>query len=126
MIKEKRKMTLLTVTHDRAFLEEVCNSILELDRGSFYAHEGTYSTFLESKAERLAIEDQAFRESKMKYKSELAWMRRQPQARQTKQKARIDAFHKLEKSTTPRVKDPTLELTESQRRLGGNILKASE
>ena len=125
LIKEKRKMTLLTVTHDRAFLEEVCNSILELDRGSFYTHEGTYSSFLQGKAERLANEDQAFREAKKKYKNELDWMRRQPQARETKQKARIDAFYKLEKSTKPRVQDPTLELTDGQRRLGGNILKVS-
>ncbi|KAL3797321.1 hypothetical protein ACHAWO_005480 [Cyclotella atomus] len=123
LIKEKRKMTLLTVTHDRAFLEEVCNSILELDRGTFYTHEGTYSTFLQNKAERLANEDQAFREAKKKYKNELEWMRRQPQARETKQKARMDAFYKLEKSTKPRVKDPTLELNDGQRRLGGNILK---
>jgi len=123
LIKEKRKMTLLTVTHDRAFLEEICNSILELDRGSFYTHDGSYSSFLQSKAERLANEDQAFREAKKKYKNELDWMRRQPQARETKQKARIDAFYKLEKSTKPRVADPTLELTEGQRRLGGNILK---
>ena len=123
LVKEKRKMTLLTVTHDRAFLEEVCNSILELDRGSFYIHDGTYSSFLQGKAERLANEDQAFREAKKKYKNELEWMRRQPQARETKQKARIDAFYKLEKSTKPRVQDPTLELNDGQRRLGGNILK---
>eukprot|EP00804_Cyclotella_cryptica_P004918 CCRYP_004972-RB/>CCRYP_004972-RB protein AED:0.09 eAED:0.09 QI:150/1/1/1/0.87/0.77/9/651/747 len=123
LIKEKRKMTLLTVTHDRAFLEEVCNSILELDRGSFYTYEGSYATYLQRKEERLANEDQAFREAKAKYKGELEWMRRQPQARQTKQKARIDAFYKLEQSTKPRVKDPALELSEGQRRLGGNILK---
>lgn len=126
LIREKKKMTLLTVTHDRAFLEEVCNSILELDRGSFYSHEGTYSSFLQGKAERLANEDQAFREAKKKYKNELDWMRRQPQARETKQKARIDAFYKLEKSTKPRVQDPTLELTDGQRRLGGNILKVGQ
>jgi ATP-binding cassette subfamily F protein uup len=123
LIKEKRKMTLLTVTHDRAFLEEVCNSILELDRGSFYTYEGSYATYLQRKEERLANEDQAFKEAKAKYKRELEWMRRQPQARETKQKARIEAFYKLEKSTKPRVKDPALELAEGQRRLGGNILK---
>lgn len=125
LIKEKRKMTLLTVTHDRAFLEEVCNSILELDRGSFYTYEGSYATYLQRKEERLANEDQAFKEAKAKYKRELEWMRRQPQARETKQKARIEAFYKLEKSTKPRVKDPALELAEGQRRLGGNILKVS-
>ncbi len=126
LIQEKRKMTLLTVTHDRAFLEEVCNTILELDRGSFYTYEGSYANYLEGKEERLAIEDQSVREAKAKYKKELDWMRRQPQARETKQKARIEAFYKLEKSTKPRVKDPTLELAEDgQRRLGGNILKVN-
>ncbi|KAL9186085.1 hypothetical protein ACHAXT_005323, partial [Thalassiosira profunda] len=124
LINEKRKMTLLTVTHDRAFLEEVCNSILELDRGQFYSFEGSYAKYLQGKEERLANEDQAFQEAKGKLRKELDWMRRQPQGRQTKQKARIEAFYKLEKSTKPRVKDPTLELAEDgQRRLGGNILK---
>jgi len=124
LINEKRKITLLTVTHDRAFLEEVCNSILELDRGSFYEYSGSYSTYLQGKEERLANEDQAIKVAKGKYKKELEWMRRQPQGRQTKQNARQEAFYKLEKSTKPRIVDPTLELSdEGQRRLGGNILK---
>jgi len=124
LINEKRKITLLTVTHDRAFLEEVCNSILELDRGSFYEYSGSYSTYLQGKEERLANEDQAIKVAKGKYKKELEWMRRQPQGRQTKQNARQEAFYKLEKSTSPRIVDPTLELSdEGQRRLGGNILK---
>lgn len=124
LINEKRKITLLTVTHDRAFLEEVCNSILELDRGSFYEYSGSYSTYLQGKEERLANEDQAIKVAKGKYKKELEWMRRQPQGRQTKQNARQEAFYKLEKSTKPRIIDPSLELSdEGQRRLGGNILK---
>lgn len=123
LIVDKRKMTLLTVTHDRAFLEEVCNSILELDRGNFYLYEGNYNKFLQGKEERLALEDQAYRVAKGKYKKELEWMRRQPQGRQTKQNARQDAFYRLEKSTKPRVKEESLELSEGQRRLGGNILK---
>ena len=127
LINEKRKITLLTVTHDRAFLEEVCNSILELDRGSFYEYSGSYSTYLQGKEERLANEDQAIKVAKGKYKKELEWMRRQPQGRQTKQNARQEAFYKLEKSTKPRIVDPTLELSdEGQRRLGGNILKVSD
>ena len=123
LIVDKRKMTLLTVTHDRAFLQDTCNSILELDRGNFYLHEGSYNKFLEGKEERLALEDQAYRVAKGKYKKELEWMRRQPQGRQTKSNARQDAFYRLEKSTKPRVKDASLELSGSQRRLGGNILK---
>ena len=70
LLNEKKKMTLLTVTHDRAFLEEVCNSILELDRGQFYAYDGSYSTYLQGKEERLANEDLAYRVAKGKYKSE--------------------------------------------------------
>mmetsp|Transcript_3611 Transcript_3611/g.7967 ORF Transcript_3611/g.7967 Transcript_3611/m.7967 type:complete len:736 (+) Transcript_3611:101-2308(+) len=124
LINDKKKMTFLTVTHDRAFLEDVCNTILELDRGQFYTYEGSYARYLEGKEERLANEDQLFKERKAKLKKELEWMRRQPQARQTKQKAREQAFYKLEKSTKPRVKDPKLELNDDgQRRMGGNVLK---
>ena len=124
LLREKKKMTLLTVTHDRAFLGDVCSSILELDRGSFYSYEGDYAAYLQGKEERLANEDKAYSEAKAMYKKELSWMRRQPQGRQTKQKARQQSFYQLEKSTKPRVKDPALELSdEGQRRLGGNILK---
>jgi len=124
LINNQRKMTVLTVTHDRAFLEEVCNTILELDRGQFYTYAGSYAAYLQGKEERWAIEDQQFKDAKKMYKKELAWMRKQPQGRQTKQQARQDAFYKLEASTKPRVKDPTLELDEGQqRRMGGNILK---
>lgn len=70
LINDKRKMTLLTVTHDRAFLQDVCNSILELDRGQFYTYEGSYAKYLQGKEERLANEDQAYREAKAKYKKE--------------------------------------------------------
>ena len=70
LINEKRKITLLTVTHDRAFLEEVCNSILELDWGQFYSYDGSYAKYLQGKEERLANEDQAYREAKAKYRKE--------------------------------------------------------
>lgn len=63
-------MTFLTVTHDRAFLEDVCNTILELDRGHFFVHEGRYTKFLEAKEERLANEDKAYKEGKAKLKKE--------------------------------------------------------
>lgn len=67
---QRSKLTLLTVTHDRAFLEDVCDTILELDRGQFYTYDGTYSTYLQGKEERLANEDQAYRASKGRYKNE--------------------------------------------------------
>lgn len=124
LIKDKSKITLLTVTHDRFFLEDVCNTILELDRGSLYSYQGNYATFLEKKAERLAIEDATIQSAKSKYRVELEWMRRQPQARESKSKARQDAFYKLEKSTKPRAVDAKLEMDkDGQRRLGNNVLK---
>ena len=125
LIKDRPKLTLLTVTHDRAFLEEVCNNILELDRGSLFSYDGNYGNFLEKKAERLSVEDANIQSAKSKYKVELEWMRRQPQARESKSKARQDAFYTLEKSTKPRPVDPSLNLEndDGQRRLGNNILK---
>ena len=110
LIKDRTKITLLTVTHDRFFLEDVCNTIIELDRGSLYTYQGNYGTFLEKKADRLAIEDAAVQSAKSKYRVELEWMRRQPQARETKQKARQDAFYKLEKATKPRAVDSKLDM----------------
>lgn len=116
------KLTILMVTHDRAFLEQVCNQIVELDRGSLYEHDGSYSAYLEGKEERLAAEDAAIANAKSKYRVELEWMRRQPQARQSKSKARIDAFYKLEKATKPRPRDPNLDLVSvtngDRRRIG--------
>jgi ABC transport system ATP-binding/permease protein len=125
LILENRKLTILVVTHDRAFLETVCNTIVELDRGSLYSYPGNYAAFLEQKEARLALEDAAVQSAKANYKNELEWMRRQPQARQTKSKSRIDAFYKLEKATQPRRLDPNLNLAnmKNERRLGGTILK---
>lgn len=124
LIKDKPKITLLTVTHDRAFLEDVCNTILELDRGSLYSYDGDYSNFLEKKADRLGLEDINAQEARLKYKSELEWMRRQPQARQSKQKARQDAFYKLQKSVKPKAFDSSIDLGDAtnQNRLGQNVL----
>lgn len=123
LLQSDKKMTILMVTHDRAFLEEVCNTMLELDRGSLYEHQGSYSSFLEAKSERLAVEDAAVQAAKAKYRVELDWMRRQPQARESKSKARIDAFYKLEKATKPRPRDPNLSLDSGdQRRMGTKIV----
>ena len=120
------KLTILMVTHDRAFLEQVCDQIVELDRGSLYEHPGSYSSYLQGKEERLAAEDAAIANAKTKYRVELEWMRRQPQARQSKSKARIEAFYKLEKSTRPRPRDPNLDLVEisngDTRRIGTKIV----
>jgi ABC transport system ATP-binding/permease protein len=120
------KLTILMVTHDRAFLEEVCDCIVELDRGSLYEHQGSYSSYLQAKEERLGLEDADTQAAKARYSVELEWMRRQPQARESKSKARIDAFYKLEKATKPRPRDPNLNLVVTaggkSRRMGTKIV----
>jgi ABC transport system ATP-binding/permease protein len=120
-----KKLTILMVTHDRAFLDDVCDRILELDRGKLYEYSGTYADYVEGKQERLALEDAATNAAKAKHKIELEWMRRQPQARESKSKARIDAYYKLQKATKPRPQDPSLSIKTGegqQRRIGGKIL----
>jgi ABC transport system ATP-binding/permease protein len=125
LLRENPKLTLLMVTHDRAFLDDVCNCIYELDHGSLYQHDGTYSNYLEAKEARLAAQDSATQAAKAKYRVELDWMRRQPQARETKSRARIDAFYKLQKATKPRPRDVSLDIQSSgaDRRLGSKILE---
>ena len=123
-----KRLTCLVVTHDRAFLNQVCrDGILELDRGTLSSYEGTYERFLQAKQERLELEGAAFQAAKNKYKTELDWMRRQPQARETKSKARIDAFYKLQKAVQPRSADPKLTKIDAQeaRRLGNTVLKCN-
>lgn len=123
LIVDQRKLTLLCITHDRSFLNEVCDRMLELDNGSLYGYEGNYAKFLEGKEARLANEDAALSSTKKKFATELAWMRKQPSGRQSKSKARQEAFYKLQQMTKPRKVDPKLTLTNDDRRLGGNILK---
>lgn len=117
---------MLTISHDRAFLDDVCDQMIELDRGDLFSYSGNYARYLELKDERLALEDAAYAANKNKLKKELDWMRRQPQARETKQKARIEAFYKLEKATKPRVGDVSLKLEAENRRLGNNVLKLKD
>ena len=116
------KLTILMVTHDRAFLDQTCDRILELDNGSLYEYFGSYTDYLEAKEERLQRDEAAMQSARNKYRIELDWMRRQPQARETKQKARIDAFYRLQASTKPKPLDPSLTLSAETRRLGGKIL----
>jgi ABC transport system ATP-binding/permease protein len=87
-----------------------------------YEYRGKYSDFLQAKEDRLELEDAAVQTAKAKYRLELEWMRRQPQARQTKSKARIDAFYKLQKATKPRTPDTILLLDSKDKRIGGKIL----
>ena len=123
MIAGEKKMTVLTITHDRAFLNEVCDRMLELDNGSLYGYEGNYAAYLEGKDARLANEDAVMASTKKKFSYELAWMRKQPSGRQAKSKARQQAFHKLDAMKKARPVDQNLELKNDERRIGGNILK---
>jgi ABC transport system ATP-binding/permease protein len=120
------KLTVLLVSHDRAFLDEVCDGIIELDHGSIYEHAGSFQSYLEGKETRLALADAAVQAAQAKYRIELDWMRRQPQARETKSKARIEAFYKLQQSTKPQPRDGVAQLVEASgrgtRRLGGKII----
>ncbi|GKY90620.1 hypothetical protein MPSEU_000035500 [Mayamaea pseudoterrestris] len=123
LTSEQKKLTILMVTHDRIFLDEVCDRILELDNGQVYEYMGKYADYLQGKQDRLALESAAAQAVKAKYRVELDWMRRQPQARQTKAKARIDAFYKLQQATKPKPLDPSLSIdSNGKQRLGSKIL----
>lgn len=119
----KEKLTLFMVTHDRYFLERVCDSIIELDEKQIYSYKGNYSYFLEKKEER--IERQAVETNKAKqlFKKELNWMRRQPKARTTKSKSRIDDFHEIKERAHQRRKDHEVQLEINMERLGSKILE---
>lgn len=103
----KENLTLFIVTHDRYFLERVCNEILELDGGELFSYKGNYSYFLEKKEQRLAQEQASVEKAKNLYVKELDWMRRQPKARTTKSKSRIDDFYKIKEQAHKRRKEHT-------------------
>jgi ATP-binding cassette subfamily F protein uup len=116
-------MTLLMVTHDRYFLERVCDSIIEIDNGQLYSYKGTYAYYVEKKQEREAIMQSEIEKAKNLYKKELEWMRRMPQARATKAKSRQDAFYEVEKSAKRRIKKEEVKLEVVGQRMGGKILE---
>ena len=119
----KEKITLFMVTHDRYFLERVCDEILELDEGKIYKYKGNYSYYLEKKEERLQIEQTTVQKDKRLYKKELDWMRRQPKARTTKSKSRIDDFFEIKQRAHQRRKDHKVQLEINMERLGSKILE---
>ena len=119
----KSKITLLTVTHDRYFLDAVCNHILELEHGNLYKYQGTYTQFLEKKAEREINMAVVLDKTKQLFKKELEWMRRQPQARGTKAKSRIDEFYNIEEKSKQKLGDDLVQLDIQMTRLGSKILE---
>ena len=115
--------TLLLVTHDRYFLDNVCNTIVELERGKTFTYNGNYAYFLEKKSEREAQDDATFQKNKNLLKKELEWMRRMPQARGTKSVARQNAFYDLEEKTKQRVDHQKVTLNVKMARQGNKILE---
>ena len=119
----KEKITLFMVTHDRYFLERVCNEILELDEGKIYKYKGNYSYYLEKREERIQLEQVTTDKAKNLFKKELDWMRRQPKARTTKSKSRIDDFYQIKEKASQRRLDHKVQLEINMERLGSKVLE---
>ncbi len=119
----KENITLFMVTHDRYFLERVCNEIIELDNRTLYSYKGNYSYYLEKKEARIEQEAVEQHKSKLLFKKELAWMRRQPKARTTKSKSRIDDFHSIREKANQRRKEHEVQLEINMERVGSKILE---
>ncbi|WP_452599331.1 ABC-F family ATP-binding cassette domain-containing protein, partial [Pontimicrobium sp. MEBiC01747] len=119
----KENITLFMVTHDRYFLERVCNEIIELDHGELYSYKGNYSYYLEKKEARIEQEHVETNKAKQLYKKELGWMRRQPKARTTKSKSRIDDFADIKHKAHQRRKDHVVQLELNMERLGSKIIE---
>jgi ATP-binding cassette subfamily F protein uup len=115
--------TILMVTHDRYFLDNVCNEIIEIDRGKLIPYHGNYGYYLEKKAERESADEATFQKNSNLLRKELEWMRRQPKARGTKSKSRIDAFYDLESKTQNNGPKQNVELSVKTARQGNKIME---
>ncbi|MGD9492476.1 MAG: ABC-F family ATP-binding cassette domain-containing protein [Bacteroidales bacterium] len=120
---QKQKMALLLVTHDRYFLDNVCDDIFELDNNKIYHYDGGYAYFVEKKAEREASERLETEKARNIYRTELEWMRRMPKARTHKSKSRIESFYELEMKAKRHLEDTRPEFQVKERRMGKNILE---
>ena len=119
----KANLALFMVTHDRYFLEKVTNEILELDQGKIHRYQGNYGYFLDKKEERMEIEDIELEKAKSLYKKELDWIRRQPKARSTKAKYRVDAFEETKEKASQKREERDIQLTVTTQRLGNKIIE---
>jgi ATP-binding cassette subfamily F protein uup len=120
---QQQNITVLMVTHDRYFLERVCNNIMELEGGNLYHHKGNFSYFLEKRAERESNFDVEIGKAQKLMKKELEWIRRSPKARTTKSKARIDNFDKIKKKASSKRLTQELNIDVKMDRMGGKILE---
>jgi ATP-binding cassette subfamily F protein uup len=119
----KENITLFMVTHDRFFLERVCNEIIELDNGKLYQYKGNYSYYLEKKEERIASENSSVDKAQNLFVKELEWMRRQPKARTTKSKSRQDDFYEIKEKAQSRRRENKVELEINMERMGSKIIE---
>ena len=119
----RESLSLLLVTHDRYFLDNVCDTILEMDQNSIYTFKGNYTYYLEKKAEKQFTEDQSTEKAKNLYRTELEWIRRMPKARGTKSKARISAFDDLQSKAKFKRDDKSIQFGVNTNRLGGKIVE---
>ena len=119
----KSNITLLLVTHDRYFLDSVCQIIWEMEDQTLYTHHGSYATYIENKIIREENLNATIDKANNLYRKELDWIRRQPKARTTKSKSRIDAFYETEKIAKTNTKKQNLELDFEMKRLGKKILE---
>jgi ATP-binding cassette subfamily F protein uup len=119
----KSKSTILMVTHDRYFLEVVCDTIYELEDKTIYKYKGNFSYYLEKKAERQEQLSSTIDKARNTFKKELDWIRRQPKARGTKQKARVDSFQDIKKVASQRIDEDEIDIPVKMERLGSKILE---
>lgn len=120
---KRENFTLLMVTHDRYFLERICNEIIELENGLLYTYKGNYSYYLEKKEQRKQIEQANHEKNQQLYKKELAWMNRQPKARTTKSKSRIEGFADIKERAKKRRDDHEVQLELNMQRLGKKVVE---
>lgn len=120
---DKENVTLLLVTHDRYFLDTVCNEIWELENSILYVYKGDYENYMEKKAARVESEMASIDKARNTYRRELEWMRKQPKARTTKSKSRQDNFYEVEKKAKQRIEDQQMELQMKMNRLGGKVVE---
>jgi len=116
-------VTLFMVTHDRYFLDRVCNHIIEMENSKLYHHNGNYQYFLQKRAEREEIEQTQLNKTKQLYKKELEWMRRGPKARTSKSKSRIDDFYQTKEKAHSQKESSELQLETSMTRMGKKVVE---
>ena len=119
----QEKVTLVLVTHDRYFLDTVCNEIWELDKSDLHVYKGSYENYIEKKSARIESEAASIDKAKNTYRKELEWMRKQPRARTTKSKSRQDNFYEIEKKAKQKIEDSRVQLQMKMNRLGGKVVE---